>query len=129
MGIPSFDFDSVNGPFIYIISPDGNTTRKLGLTNDGTVTCDGQPLIEQEDTSYEEYTYTGSLLTGRIIWTDNGKTQKIKEEVISYTANRTSQIVTDYYDGSGVKFKTVTEVLSYNNQNQNQLESIDRTVS
>ena len=127
MATPTFEFDSVNGPFITIVSPDGLTTRKIGLTNDGSFTCEGQPIAEQEDASYEEYTYTGSSLTGRIIWTDNGKTQKIKEETISYIANRTNQIITDYYDGSGVKFKTVTEVLSYDNKNK--LESIDRTVS
>ena len=126
MGIPEFEFDATNGPFIKIKSDNG-TVRNVGLTDDGSLTCDGHPVIEQEDTSYDEYVYSGNYLSVKTIWVDNTKTQKIKEESYTYTANRMSQLTTDYYDANGVKFKTVTEVLTYNTKNQ--LESIDRTVS
>lgn len=80
-----------------------------------------------EDT-YEEYNYTGNKVDSIIWWTDNGKTQKVREEIYTYTGNKVTTIVTKQYDGAGVLVtgETMTDTLNYTG---NQLTHIDRVMS
>ena len=65
--------------------------------------------------SFEEMTYTGSKVTAIIVWTDAGKTTKIREELFTYTGNQATTIVTKQYDVAGALIvgETMTETLSY----------------
>lgn len=80
------------------------------------------------ENSYEEVTYTGNKVDTIIIWTDNGKTVKIREEIFTYSGNQISTIVTKQYDGTGtlVTGETMTETFTYSG---GQVSSIDRVMS
>lgn len=78
------------------------------------------------ETSFEEYLYSGNKVTDIIIWTDNGKTQKVRESSFTYTGSKVTTIVLKQYDGAGALKDTVTETLSYTG---NQLDDIDRVNS
>jgi hypothetical protein len=75
------------------------------------------------ETSYEEYIRSGNQVTDIIIWTDSGKTTKIREENFTYSAGKISTIVTKQYDGAGVLAETLTDTYNFTG---NQLTSIDR---
>lgn len=78
--------------------------------------------------AFEEYAYSGNKVTDIIIWTDNGKTQKIRETNFTYTGNKVTQIVTKQYDGTGTLIvgQTMTESLTYSGT---QVSSIDKVMS
>lgn len=61
------------------------------------------------ESGYEEFVYTGNLVTAVIFWTSSGKTQKIREELFTYTGNKVTQIVTIQYDGAGVEKERITQ--------------------
>lgn len=79
------------------------------------------------ENSYTEITRNGILVSSIIIWTDSNKTQKIREEEISYTGVFVNQVITKQYNSSGVLNETLTEVYSYNSSNN--VTSIDTTMS
>jgi hypothetical protein len=63
--------------------------------------------------SYETYAYVGNNLTEVIVWTDLTMTQKIREELYTYTGLNPTQIVTKQYDGDGLLVETLTEDITY----------------
>jgi hypothetical protein len=67
------------------------------------------------ENSFEEMTYAGNKVTAIIVWTDAGKTTKIREELFTYTGNQATTIVTKQYDVAGALIvgETMTETLSY----------------
>lgn len=77
------------------------------------------------ETSYEELEYTGNRVDAVRIWTDSGKTVKIREEELTYTGNKVTQIVTKQYN-AGVLVETLTETLNYTG---NTLNYIDKVLS
>ena len=61
------------------------------------------------------------------VWTDVGKTTKIREEQISYNSeNRVSQMVTIQYDLAGIEAERMTESFTYSG---GQVANISRTVT
>jgi hypothetical protein len=64
-------------------------------------------------TTFDEVTYSGSLISQIISWTSSSKTQKVQEILLSYSASLLSQIVTKRYDAAGALVQQVTEVLAY----------------
>jgi len=78
--------------------------------------------------SFEEITYVnGNKVSNITVWTDVGKTTKIREEQFSYTnGNRVSQAVTIQYNSSGVAVETLTETFTYQG---NRITSITRTLT
>jgi len=80
------------------------------------------------ETSFDEFLYTGARVDSAITWTTPAKTQKIREELYTYTGNKVTTIVTKQYDGAGVLIvgETMTEVLVYSG---NQVTSYTRTVT
>jgi hypothetical protein len=64
-------------------------------------------------TTFDEVTYSGSLIAQITCWTSSAKTQKVQEILLSYSASLLSQIVTKRYDAAGVLAQQVTEVLTY----------------
>lgn len=83
-------------------------------------------LISED--SFEEYTYSGNKVSSIVVWTDSGKTTKIREELFTYTGNKVTSIVTKQYDGAGalITGETMTESLNYTGST---LDDIDRVMS
>jgi hypothetical protein len=77
------------------------------------------------ESGYEEYTYSGQKLTGWILWTDSGKTTKIREEQYTWSGNKISTFVEIQYDGAGVEKKRNT--LNNFSWTGNRLDNNDRT--
>jgi len=96
-----------------------------GLTPSSHRVLDQLVHLIAED-SYEEYTYSGVFVTSIVVWTDSGKTQKIREELYTYSAGFVSQVVTKQYDASGTLAETLTEDFSYS---AGQVASIDRELT
>jgi hypothetical protein len=78
--------------------------------------------------SFEELSYTGSKVDSIIVYTDSGKTTKIREELYTYSGNKVSTVVTKQYDVSGVLIvgETMTETFTYTGST---VTSIDRVMS
>lgn len=76
--------------------------------------------------SYTEYVYSGAQVTDIIIWTDSGKTTKIRETNITYTGNKPTTIVNKQYDGTGTLAETYTETIGYTG---NQVTSVTGVLS
>ena len=75
-----------------------------------------QLVHDVAETSFTEVVYSGNQVTDVIIWTDSGKTQKIREESYTYTGNKVTTVVTKQYDGSGTLIPTIgtyTETITY----------------
>jgi len=76
--------------------------------------------------SFEEITYSGAKVNSIIIYTDAGKTTKIREEQFTYTGNNVTQIVTIQYGPTGAPVETLTEALTYSG---NKVINITRTLT
>jgi len=74
--------------------------------------------------SYEELTYSGSRVTNSTVWTDSGKTTKIRETQISYSGNKITQTIDIQYDAAGVEAYRLTSVLTYSG---NKIQDITTT--
>lgn len=75
-----------------------------------------QIVHEVAEDSFTEVGYLdGYKISSIIVWTDSGKTKKIREEQYSYNScGLISQQITIQYDSSGVVAETLTETLTYN---------------
>jgi hypothetical protein len=98
-----------------------------GLSEAAHRNLDQLPHLIAED-SFEEYTYSGNKVTDIIIWTDDGKTVKIREENYTFSGSQVSTVVTKQYDGAGtiIVGETMTETFSYSG---NTVTSIARVLS
>lgn len=76
------------------------------------------------ETSYDEFTYSGNQLTNLTVWTSAAKTLKIREEQYTYSGNQVTTYVEIQYDGAGVEKERNTESYSYSG---NKVSSITRT--
>lgn len=79
---------------------------------------------EIDETSFDEVTYVGSNPSTYIVWTDNTKVTKIREDQYTYTGSRVTQVVTIQYDALGVENMRTTEVYTYIG---GKISTIDRT--
>jgi hypothetical protein len=66
-----------------------------------------------DETSYEEYAYSGSKVTNLTVWATAAKLLKIREEQYTYAGSKVSQVVTIQYDGTGAVKMTMTENYTY----------------
>lgn len=76
------------------------------------------------ETSFDELIYTGNRLDQVITWTSAAKTLKIREDILTYSGSKVTQVVTIQYDGAGVEKERNTEVFSYTG---NRLDDVTRT--
>lgn len=76
------------------------------------------------ETSFDEYIYTGSRVDSIITWTSAAKTLKVRQVDFTYTGSKATQIVTIQYDGAGVEKERNTEVLAYTGS---KLDDVTRT--
>lgn len=88
-----------------------------------------QLVHEISEDSFEELTYgAGNRVDNITVWTDVGKTIKIREEQYTYTGNNATTIVTIQYNAAGVVIvgETMTETLTYSG---NTLASLTRVMT
>jgi hypothetical protein len=76
------------------------------------------------ENSYKEYTYSGTKVTDVIIWTDSGKTVKIREYNITYTGSKVSTYVTKQYDNAGSLLETKTDTYVYSGANVSNITTV-----
>lgn len=88
-----------------------------------------QLVHDISEDSFEELTYgAGNRVDNITVWTDVGKTIKIREEQYTYTGNNATTIVTIQYNAAGVVIvgETMTETLTYSG---NTLASLTRVMT
>ncbi|RLC88633.1 MAG: hypothetical protein DRJ03_01805 [Chloroflexi bacterium] len=97
-----------------------NTVKTLTelLASGGGLTPTTHAVLDQlvhalAEDYYEEYTRSGNKVTNITVWTDSGKTTKIREEQYTYTGNKITQEVDIQYDGSGVEVERLTLTYAY----------------
>lgn len=104
---------------------DGAITGGGGLTPAAHRALD-QLVHNVAEDSYEEYTYSGNQVTSIVVWEDNTKAKKIREELFTYSGNKVTQIVTKHYDSGGSLVETLTEDFTYSG---NKVDYIDRSLT
>lgn len=111
----------------------GGVVKSLTSGVGGGITPSQHRVLDQlvhgiAEDSFEETTYTGNRADAIIVWTDAGKTQKIREELFTYTGSKVTTIVTKQYDGAGALIvgETMTETVAYSG---NTVLSITRVMS
>lgn len=115
--------DSTTLDHYFACDADGNAT--IRDPNTGEITPADLPFAERR-ASFEEYVFTGEQLDAVIVWTDSGKTQKIREELFTYSGDQIDTITTKQYDTAGALFRTQTEPFSFTGD---LLDNVDRTVT
>ena len=67
------------------------------------------------ENSFKELLYSGFKVTSVTIWTNAGKTTKIRDTVFTYTGNKVTTTVTKQYDAAGlvVPGQTMTKTFVY----------------
>jgi hypothetical protein len=118
--------------FVLTSDADGNATWQDAYTASGGIsefehrTLDQLVHIIAED-SFEEVSYDGSRIISMVIWTDSGKTKKIREEEYTYgNGNQVSIIVTKQYNSDGNVVETLTENYNWDN---GKVTNITRTLT
>jgi len=72
---------------------------------------------ELVEDSVTDFVYSGSRVTGTTVWTNVGRTTKIRETAFTYTGARLTQSVTTQYNGAGASLYTLTKDFSYTGSN------------
>lgn len=67
--------------------------------------------------AYEEFIYSGNIITNIITWESSLKEDKLSEEQYTYTNNKVSQVVTIVYNPDGTEYSRVTEDLTLSGNN------------
>lgn len=95
-------------------NPDGHTLTELANVNDSQHEILPTLVHEIDATTYDEITYSGNDVSSYIVWTNSGKTQKVREELYTFDiGHKVTQVVTKQYDGTGVVKMTMTENYTY----------------
>lgn len=78
------------------------------------------------ETSFEEYLYTGTRIDAVTVWQTDSKLKKVREQALTYVAGKVSSVVSKQYavDGSTI-VQTLTETYSYVG---NLVDTIDRVL-
>lgn len=87
------------------------TLAGSGLTEGSHKVLDTLTHNLAED-SYEEVTRTSGKVSNITVWTDAGKTIKIRETVLTRTSGQVSQVDLIQYDASGVENVRMTGVVA-----------------
>lgn len=72
-----------------------------------------QLVHELDESHYMETAYSGSMVTAIDVWTDSGKTTKIRDWVYTYTGIKVTTIVNRQYGSGGLLVETLTYTLTY----------------
>jgi len=85
-------------------------TDKLSADNHRTLDTLAHELDEDY---YEEYTYNGNEISNVTVWTNSGKTLKIREYDYTYSSGRVATETTKQYNGAGTLVETLTYTYTY----------------
>lgn len=85
--------------------------QATGLTESSHLILD-QLVHNISENSYVEYNRTGGLINSIIIWTDSGKTQKIREWIYTRSGGLVTSEVIKQYNNIGTLIKTETRTIS-----------------
>jgi len=77
---------------------------------------------EIDEDAYEEFTFTGNNITNVTIWTDSGKTTKIREFQYVYSVGKISTETVIQYDGAGSEKERLVLTYSFTG---NKIDNID----
>jgi len=86
-------------------------TTGSGLSEGGHRDLD-QLVHVPAETAWEEVIRSGDNITDVILWTDNGKTVKIRETNITRAFGKVSVIVEKAYDVAGTLVETLTKTIT-----------------
>ena len=93
------------------------------VESSGTIDYDNLDYNVAED-SYTELTYSTNKVTDVIIWTDSGKTTKIRETNLTYTGNKVTTEVIKQYDEVGSLVQTLTNTYVYSGNSLSDYTSV-----
>lgn len=96
----------------YVVVRTGDGTGSNDAVSRGAHEVLDSLVHDLAETSYEEVTRTSGLVTSVIVWTDSGKTQKVRELTITRSGGRVSVFVRKQYDGTGGLVQTVTSTIT-----------------
>jgi len=68
---------------------------------------------ELDEDYYEEYSYSGNEITNVTVWTNSGKTLKIRESDYTYSSGRVATETVKQYNGVGTLVETLTHTYTY----------------
>jgi hypothetical protein len=109
------NFENISGDNLQELleSIDQSLIATSGITVGSHRSLDQLVHLVAED-SFEEYTYSGLNVINCIVWSDNNKTLKIREENFSYSPNKKVEIITTtQYDSLGNVEEVMTETYTY----------------
>ncbi len=86
-----------------------------------------QLVHELDENYYEEYTYTASKITNVTIWTNSGKTKKIREHAYTYTGIKITQEIITQYDSDGNWSERLTLTYVYTGAQISDITSVRTT--
>lgn len=66
-----------------------------------------------DENYYEEYTYTGINVSNATIWTNSGKTLKIREYIYTYSGAFVSTVTVKQYDSEGDLIEQIVHTYNY----------------
>lgn len=115
----SFYIDKSTGDYYRkLAAPDIGWTLQSGGGLDGSTHRALDQLVHDvAEDSYTEVIYSGNNVTDVIIWTDNGKTIKIKETNLVYTGNKITTETIKQYDAVGTLVEILTNTYAYSGNN------------
>lgn len=65
------------------------------------------------ENAYEEINYSGDEVASVVVWTDSGKTKKIRETLYTYSGDEVATETVKQYDGTGALDETLTGTYVY----------------
>jgi hypothetical protein len=110
-----------------------NGTLKISeIMGGGGLTANSHKALDQlvhniSETCYVEINRTNNKINSVIYWDSISKLKKIREELITYSSNFISEVVTKQYDSSGSLSETLTD--TYNRDVNNFVTSITSVLS
>lgn len=115
IGVDDEEFEYIEGSTLHecLASIDdqlGDTTS--GITVGTHRSLDQLVHLIAED-SFEEITYSGVRPVSLIIWTDDNKVTKIREEQYTWNANKIDTLTTIQYNESGIEEERLIETYTY----------------
>jgi hypothetical protein len=76
------------------------------------------------ENAFHELTRTGNKVTNYTIWTDSGKTTKVREVVLAFTGNLLNQADIIQYDGAGTESnRVVVDTMNYTGSSLDDFET------
>ena len=113
IGVDSSTLDYSDGETLQEVLEDLNTVSGIaGLSVSGHSELD-QLVHNIAEDSYEEVSYNGIWPTTAIIYTNENKTTKIREEQYTWSGIKLTNLITIQYDSNGTEVERVEETYTY----------------